>query len=565
LLDSLLQESLVEKIKMSLVDTSGGDSNINFIPCVAWVRRGVAKPEPERVKLTKEELIQVIKQTKGDLDDLEAESDGEKENVDVKEEEPVNEERVKDEPMENKKKKKIKKSDKDIEDEYGLNDYDDEGEDEGARKMFGLGDLTVYADPSEDPYLDPQEQEEDEEDIEDFKIRGTDNLVLVGHVEGDSSSLEVYVYNDVEDALYVHHDILLPSFPLALEWLSFDPESETRGSLVAIGTMQSEIQVWDLDIVDCLEPAFSLGRKGSKKRGITRIGHKDAVLALSWNTGAEHVLASGSVDQTVNIWDLNNKNVASSLKYFDEKVQSLSWHPLDLQTLATGCCDKLVRIADCRTQDSYKKWLVTGEVESVIWDHFNPFQCIVATDAGTIHGIDVRSDKLSWTLSAHTEDVTGISLSSQCPGCLVSVSADKTMKVWDISGNKPEFIMERPLSLGLIQGVSGCPDAPFVIAVGGDKPSDNFKIMDIRESAQVRQRFGSKKLENPLNAAPFGFNTADEAEPDNEMETENATQVMESLSLGPTSQPTQTSQSKPSGGAAAKFKKQKKKKDKKDL
>jgi len=110
--------------------------------------------------------------------------------------------------------------------------------------------------------------------------------------------------------------------------------------------------------------------------------------------------------------------------------------------------------------------------------------------------------------------------------------------------------MERPLSLGLIQGVSGCPDAPFVIAVGGDKPSDNFKIMDIRESAQVRQRFGSKKLENPLNAAPFGFNTADEAEPDNEMETENATQVMESLSLGPTSQPTQTSQSKPSGGAA---------------
>ena len=55
---------MVEKIKMSLVDTSGGDSNINFIPCVAWVRRGVAKPEPERVKLTKEELIQVIKQTK---------------------------------------------------------------------------------------------------------------------------------------------------------------------------------------------------------------------------------------------------------------------------------------------------------------------------------------------------------------------------------------------------------------------------------------------------------------------------------------------------------------------
>ena len=47
-------------------------------------------------------------------------------------------------------------------------------------------------------------------------FRGTDNLILAGHVEGDAAMLEVYVYNDVEDALYVHHDILLPSLPLAL-------------------------------------------------------------------------------------------------------------------------------------------------------------------------------------------------------------------------------------------------------------------------------------------------------------------------------------------------------------
>ena len=45
-------------------DLESGDSKINFIPCVTWVRRGVAKPEPERVKLTKEELLEVIQQTK---------------------------------------------------------------------------------------------------------------------------------------------------------------------------------------------------------------------------------------------------------------------------------------------------------------------------------------------------------------------------------------------------------------------------------------------------------------------------------------------------------------------
>ena len=38
-------------------------------------------------------------------------------------------------------------------------------------------------------------------------------------------------------------------------------------------------------------------------------------------------------------------------RFFGEKVQSLSWHPLDPQTLATGCCDKIVRVADCRTKE----------------------------------------------------------------------------------------------------------------------------------------------------------------------------------------------------------------------
>jgi len=31
-------------------------NGINFVPCLTWVRRGVAKPDPEHVKLTSEEL-----------------------------------------------------------------------------------------------------------------------------------------------------------------------------------------------------------------------------------------------------------------------------------------------------------------------------------------------------------------------------------------------------------------------------------------------------------------------------------------------------------------------------
>lgn len=97
---------------------------------------------------------------------------------------------------------------------------------------------------------------------------------------------------------------------------------------------------------------------------------------------------------------------------------------------------------------------------------------------------DARNEgKSLWTLSAHTEGVNGITLSSQCPGLLVTGSSDKTMKVWDISNDKPTFVVEKEAKIGMVHTLDGCPDAPFVIALGGDTPSHNLHVMDVRESS----------------------------------------------------------------------------------
>lgn len=55
-----------------------------------------------------------------------------------------------------------------------------------------------------------------------------------------------------------------------------------------------------------------------------------------------HVLASGSVDQTVLLWDLDNGTPVTKLEQFTEKVQSIKWHPTDAQRLLTGSADKYV-------------------------------------------------------------------------------------------------------------------------------------------------------------------------------------------------------------------------------
>ena len=64
---------------------------------------------------------------------------------------------------------------------------------------LGIGSLVTFSDPRQDPYLSVPDGKNDENfdlesnsDLEDIKIKPTDNLVLVGHVEGNASILEVY-------------------------------------------------------------------------------------------------------------------------------------------------------------------------------------------------------------------------------------------------------------------------------------------------------------------------------------------------------------------------------------
>ena len=39
---------------------------------------------------------------------------------------------------------------------------------------------------------------------------------------------------------------------------------------------------------------------------------------------------------------------------------------------------RLSRVFDCRLEDSYRAWVVNGEVERVLWNHFSPFSFLVS-------------------------------------------------------------------------------------------------------------------------------------------------------------------------------------------
>lgn len=381
-------------------------------------------------------------------------------------------------------------------DEYQFDKYETEEGQPGLR----IGDVAVVED-------DGQVPDEEDSEAEDEIIKRNDNLVLVGHIEDDAATLEVYIYNEQEDSLYVHHDFLLPSHPLCIEWLSYDPGSEETGNLCAIGCMDPIITIWDLDIQDSLEPTFKLGSKGNRKKHKQPFGHTDAVLDMSWNRNLPHILASGSVDQSVILWDLDEGNPHTTIKDFEEKVQTLKFHFAEAETLLVGSCDGTVKLFDCRatdnTQSEYKSWDVGAEVERVTWNKHNPNCFMVSTNDGMIHYIDRRNTEAAlWKQSAHEKEVTGLVLAEHVDGMLSTASADGHVKVWDYDQNGATLIFAKHLKMGVIQNIQECPENSFILGVGGDVRKKNFQRINLLDYEQVSNKFKERSLVRPIDAPP---------------------------------------------------------------
>ncbi|KAJ0088843.1 hypothetical protein Patl1_32541 [Pistacia atlantica] len=543
-----------------------------MIAAVSWVPKGAPKTVPDEAQLpSKEEIEEMIKSGTLEEESEHGHSEKEDEDTDIEDVEQTDEVSqalaVADALGKTSKSKNSRTKLDDIADglkELDMDHYDDE--DEGVELFSkGLGDL-YYPSNQMDPYLKDKD-DEDSEDLEDMVINANDSVIVCARNEDDVSHLEarnmytVYVLeesNDGDTNLYVHHHIIIPAFPLCMAWLDCPLKGGEKGNFMAVGSMEPSIEIWDLDVIEEVQPCLILGgineekkikKKKKKKKGkkssieYKEGSHTDSVLGLAWNKEFRNILASASADKTVKIWDVVEGKCNFTLEHHTDKAciylhtlgivqifdikdgagygsktgfrfKQVAWNHYAPQVLLSGSFDRSVVMKDARiSTHSGFKWSVAADVESLEWDPHTEHSFVVSLEDGTVKGFDIRTAKSdpasesqpSFTLHAHDKAVCSISFNRLAPNLLATGSTDKMVKLWDLSNNQPSCVGSRnpkAVSCFVIWEVfflfPSQRIVPFLLAIGGSK--GNLELWDTLSDAGVSQRFSKYNKPNRADA-----------------------------------------------------------------
>lgn len=201
--------------------------------------------------------------------------------------------------------------------------------------------------------------------------------------------------------------------------VAFSPDGQTLAS----GSSDTSVKIWSL------QGGFFKSLQQMLFGGdiFTLPGHSNYVFSVAFSPDGQ-MLASGSQDCTIKLWDLGTRQEIRKLEGHNSWVRSLAFSP-DGKILASGSSDRTVKLWDlaagrnCRT--------LSGHSDYVFSLAFSPDGQILASSSSdtTVKLWLLAAGREICTLTGHSSAVGCVAFSPDGQ-TLVSGSGDGTVKLW---------------------------------------------------------------------------------------------------------------------------------------
>lgn len=250
-----------------------------------------------------------------------------------------------------------------------------------------------------------------------IELRAAGNWSLEAVPETTTQPRECTATSDTES----HHD------HTEIEKLSDGHLSPISVRRPALGTTDSEYRrtrPWK----DVYKDRFRVGTNWKYGRCSIKIlkGHSNGVMSLQLY---DNILATGSYDATIKIWDLDTGEELRTLTGHTMGVRCLQF---DDNKLISGSLDKTLKVWNWRTGECIATY--NGHTEGVIALHFDS-NILVSGSVDHTARVWNFQDRSVFTLRGHSDWVNSVKIDS-ASRTIFTASDDCTVKLWDLDTKK---------------------------------------------------------------------------------------------------------------------------------
>ena len=163
------------------------------------------------------------------------------------------------------------------------------------------------------------------------------------------------------------------------------------------------------------------------------IGHSGYVYSVAFSPDGTKII-SGSMDQTIKIWDANTGQCLKTLKGHSEYIYSVAFSP-DGRRIVSGSNDKTIKIWDANTGQCLKT--LKGHKNFVLSVAYSPdgTKIVSGSRDNTIKIWNANTGQCLKTLKGHSSWVNSVAYSPDGTR-IVSGSVDDNVNIWDANTRK---------------------------------------------------------------------------------------------------------------------------------